>query len=549
MNAPRVCNAISRIGYKPHSALIDIIDNAVSAGANKVAIYVECVEGKSLNQRNNVETYKIVDNGHGMDKNEIINAFKLGSNENYIPYSLSKYGMGLKSAGFSLGSRIQIVSKKNNQLSKKYFIDQKVIEEDNDYVICSEDLEENNEYDNLLSYWSSGTVVKIKECRAVNHASAKTTINKLKDRLGVIYYPFLSSEDNPLEIYIYVPDTKEPFKVAPLDILFSDEAIEFDPVNYSGEYPCRLYKGDWWLSEDYSINPVKIEVIAFPQHKLTHGDSPLYEESKERIKKYRIKRENSGFFVYRNGRLIRWGDTLDIITRNDIVFRARMNLSTEHDELLNVDVSKQRLEMDEYAINNLELIMRHPIKQARYISQLCQEIINKSGDEGLGFTETADAVSEDDPAEDVNPPDNREKKKRAEKKANETKKFENEMPSEEDESQNSSSDEDLFRRIRYSDALIGTNLWETQKDRVNGTYVYINRKHVFYQAIIASFDETSPARLALEAMIYCAAVGENKTFENLTTIDDEDIKTVFKKFYNVLSFNISEWANYNHDKF
>src|SRR5690349_16514781 len=140
INAARVCDAIARIGYEPHSALMDIIDNSVAAGALDVRVMIELVEGKTINQRNNVVRYRVVDNGKGMDESCIANAFKLGSDDDYAPGSLSKYGMGLKSAGFSLGTRIQIVTRFGGGLSSKYFLDKDVIAE-RGYVVCVEDME------------------------------------------------------------------------------------------------------------------------------------------------------------------------------------------------------------------------------------------------------------------------------------------------------------------------------------------------------------------------------------------------------------------------
>ena len=117
MNASRVIDAIARIGYSSHSAIMDIVDNSISAGATKILIEIDRDIEKTIVMKNNIITYRIVDNGKGMGDEQIINALKLGSDANYDDNSLSKYGMGLKSAGFSLGHKLEILSKKNNTLS------------------------------------------------------------------------------------------------------------------------------------------------------------------------------------------------------------------------------------------------------------------------------------------------------------------------------------------------------------------------------------------------------------------------------------------------
>lgn len=259
INAVRVCNAIARIGYEPHSALMDIIDNSVAAGAANVRVFIDLVEGKTINQRNNVARYRIVDDGKGMDEAGIQNAFKLGSDENYELNSLSKYGMGLKSAGFSLGARIQIVGKFGGRLSRKYYLDRETIKENNEYVVCVEDLlpSEKEEYEALLASKPTGTIVEITECGAIYHTSAKTTIRKLKDRLGVIYYSFLSgSGGKGLEIILSLPG-EDSFNVEPFDILFTHDADEtFDPQVIPVQNPVMLSRanGRWWQRVRHRIS-------------------------------------------------------------------------------------------------------------------------------------------------------------------------------------------------------------------------------------------------------------------------------------------------------
>lgn len=553
INAVRVCNAIARIGYEPHSALMDIIDNSVAADAFNVRVIIELIEGKTINQRNNVALYRTIDDGKGMDGDGIENAFKLGSDDNYKPNSLSKYGMGLKSAGFSLGTRIQVISKKDGQLSGKYYLDRKIIEKENAYVVCYEELSESERtyVEEMLASKPSGTIVEISGCGDIHHTSAKTTIDKLKRKLGVTYYPFLSApEDKQLKISLTYPGIEEAHQIMPVDILATGDAnAAFDPTTYDGKKPCYAFKNEWKVqttSED-TAPPIKLEVVTFPKNEMAKSASFLTDDERARIRSYQVSRENKGFFIYRNGRLIRWGDDLDIIGKDLLGFRARMELSTEHDDLLHVDVSKQRLEMDDETVKSLDTLMRLPRRQATDVFEVCDHLLKSGNGEGVGFVETADSVPEEDPVEETSPPDPQEKKKRAKKLEEESKKtLETIVEEEKDEGKESTSPgEESFRQVRYSDAVPGMNLWNTQKDTVHGTFVIINKRHSFYQTVISSFEESSSERLAIEAIIYCCAVGENKTYENLTAVGDDIIKRVFNRYFTVLSYNIGEWAGGN----
>lgn len=561
INAARVCDAIARIGYEPHSALMDIIDNAVAAGARNIRVIVKLIPDKTINQRNNVEKYTIIDDGCGMDEDGIQDAFRLGSRAEYPSGSLSKYGLGLKSAGFSLGTRIQVVSRKAHSTSDRYYLDRQLIEKRQDYVICAEALsqDESIAYEELLGATPSGTVVEILGCHSIYHASAKSTIHKLKRQLGVTYYPFLvsESEKTPLSIVLCLPGGEE-FTVEPFDILFTKDALpSFDPSTYDGSAPCFAFKEEWSIRphDGAAPPPLKLEVITFPKDKMGKAISPLDNEKKRQVRDYQVSRENMGFFIYRNDRLIRWGDTLDgIINKDDIGLRARLQLTNEHDDLLHVDVSKQRLEMDDETRAELQMLLRQPKKQASEIFHHCESLCKKHDEEGLGFQTTADVVPEDDPTEEISPPDTQERRTRKRKKQLESKAMLDQLKSSSDEEKEEHAepdeeDEVSFNAVRYADNLPSMDAWRAYKDPTYGTFVVINRRHAFYQTVLSALDDSSAERLALEAIIWCCAIGETRTFENLTSVKAEEIDLVFKKFSTILSYNLSEWAGGNQHLF
>ena len=58
INASRVLDAISKIGYSASTAIMDLIDNAVTADANNISIYIERIDGTTLADKNNAKSYK-----------------------------------------------------------------------------------------------------------------------------------------------------------------------------------------------------------------------------------------------------------------------------------------------------------------------------------------------------------------------------------------------------------------------------------------------------------------------------------------------------------
>lgn len=141
-NPGRVFHALGRIGYHPVSALLDIVDNSVSAGATSVLVKVdgkreERSKGQRGRSRSVLNSFSIIDNGWGMDADGLHNALTLGSSkEQYHETTLSKFGMGLKTAASSLGKRLEIISRSNEDLDKvhKVVLDQDLIDQHSKYV-------------------------------------------------------------------------------------------------------------------------------------------------------------------------------------------------------------------------------------------------------------------------------------------------------------------------------------------------------------------------------------------------------------------------------
>lgn len=103
----RLLQGFSRYGYVPQTALADLIDNSLAAGATEVRIEInELVDG----------SYQvlIVDNGKGMTATKLESAIAFGSPKDIQDSQLSKFGFGMKTAslevspdGFSILTRSQ----------------------------------------------------------------------------------------------------------------------------------------------------------------------------------------------------------------------------------------------------------------------------------------------------------------------------------------------------------------------------------------------------------------------------------------------------------
>lgn len=557
-DALRVCEAIAKIGYEPYTAIMDLIDNAVTAQASTISISIELRPGRTIKNRNSVAKYQIIDNGKGMSHEEIINAFALGSKRNYSKNSLSKYGMGLKSAGLSLGSKISITSKKDGIISDKYTFDLKEIEKTNHLAITKTPIPESEQATlNAEIGDKSGTIVEISGCEDVNQSSPGTTISKLKERLGVVYYSFLKDTQRPISIRLRtsLSDKQGEYEeVKPRDLLFTELASQntgWSLDSYDFTSPYLILDENWNSLRDKDNNPlppIKIQAVAFPQARMADEKSPLPPSNKLIIKGYGVSRENSGFFIYRNGRLIRWGDGLErttgkpLITKDDINIRIRFEIEDAHDDILHVDVSKQRLEIDDEHMSHLETIVSKAIRTAKEIRAACQEKLSSRRGEGETFSQSVKDVPEDDPQQmgkgEVAPETLARQEKKNEEAQADLKKIADEIEPDDGTDPLGIT----FQKIRYSNKIPFGQVWKPYFDSKEGVFVCISKNHPFYDEYLNRFEDGSKERLTAEALIFACALAENNVFSYEIDVEQKTLERIFRRFHSNINQFLQDWT-------
>jgi hypothetical protein len=554
INPDRVCEGISKIGYQPSSALMDIIDNSITAGATVIRVKLDIKEGSTLQVRDSVKRFRIIDNGSGMDREQILTALALGSIVDYPSGSLSKYGLGLKSAGFSLGDQVKVISKKAKVFSGTYSLNRKAIKEHNQYGVCTTDAVDDENIEELKDF-ENGTIIEITET-ANNQDSPNKIKRELQEKAGATYYYYLSNSLNPVSIYINCKGRED--IILPKDILFWDDAYDtFDPDTYDGKRPCKVL-------DEFIDNPLnlegekyKLQICIFPPGSMK-SFSQFSEEERNLIRRFNISRKNIGFFIYRNNRLIRWADKLlgeegeGLVGKDDFGFRARILLTNEHDDLFHVDVSKQNLIVPEEVLDALRMKVNIPRKQWESLRKICNDLLRQDredANEGDKASELLSNFNEVDIDANFDPPPPDEKKRRAKRRIQETesKKHESEDPSLIEESFVDESDIETFKKVRYSDKITTFDFWSAEKDTDYGPYVRINKMHSYYRLVLESLPPSDPTRVAIETMLYCLAAAENITVEDYSSLSYEDVVAVLNRFRCVFSYNLNSWANKNQN--
>ncbi|MBO6590022.1 MAG: ATP-binding protein [Muricauda sp.] len=557
IDAGRLLFGLSRIGYTTSAAICDIIDNSVRANANNINLLIKKErEDFSDNKRNNVKEYIIIDDGDGMDEGAIEEALKLGStDDHYDDKSLSKFGLGLKSASFSQGDVLKVISSDGTGFNK-YEVSLPKVMEAKEYFAEKTEIEE-NESELIETYLKDGkgTIIIISAIRLNNHPSVRNTIKELKTKVGVIYFYFLSESG----VNITIGDKK----IDAIDPLFVSEANENGNLNeneWDGTEVRWIEKPkELTLDDELKIN-VTIEITQLPYPPIYRIKNIGESRDKEVRERYLIEAGNYGFYVYRNKRLISWASNLQGIIPYDqdfYAFRGRILINDEADDFFNIDVKKSSLTLSEEAFRNISDFTKEAKSKSKAAwknaGKISRDIINKAPneianklldefeqieilpgddlpDEEIAL-ERLKAITDDmtskikwiikmmkedkgeevgDTVDDDYTEDEKEEAIKGEKNANLTK---------------------IFRVSSVEDNL----LWEPYYDTDLGNCVRINKIHRFARLIYEDNAENRDLQILFDLMMLQFADSELYAYKNIGKYEYDDLKVILRESRRIVS--------------
>ncbi|NUU53251.1 ATP-binding protein [Paenibacillus taichungensis] len=345
--AAPVIQALRNIGYKSQTAIADIVDNSIDAHASAIDLKFEYGDGDGY--------ILIKDNGSGMDNDELQKAMTIGSKdprEERDKNELGRFGMGLKTAGFSLGKRVSVISKKNGILSERCW-DLDLVSKHNKWYLFK------NVPEGILRKLpniegDSGTIVYIDKLDRFSKAGSSTPLKKnsyfakikrIHDYLELVYHLLLN--DN---LTITINNNKlmgwDPFLLDMPEVI-REKIIE-------GEKQAFRVNGKRVIVRPYVLpHPSNYNSTEFS---LAGG--------------IRGWREHQGFYIYRENRLVTFGDWLGLFKKESIydLIRIRVDFLNASDDDWKIDIKKSSISIPEEAKENLESI-------GRFYRQISQDIM------------------------------------------------------------------------------------------------------------------------------------------------------------------------------
>lgn len=508
----RVFGALGRIGYNPVSALLDIVDNSVSAGATTVNVDLAVERIKvSHGSRLQITTFSVVDNGRGMDEAGIDNALTLGSSpEGYGSTTLSKFGLGLKSAAASLGRKLTIISRVSGGEALQAVLDHDELQNDYEYDFEVAGAAAKALLDDAVGAGSSGTIIRIEKVHTDSMPKADDIIDDLRQRGGTIFLDFLAGTVEGGQKLKFLVRGEN---VEPRDPLFRNEIVEGEGGN--------LDETSWdgvsvkWIerSKKIQLNNENTITATVAATQLPHPPSfaTIGGNQAEARDKYNIGAKNYGFYIYRNGRLISWADSLGGLVTQDqdlYSFRGVLELDKHSDDLLNLDVTKSRLHLSEIARTQLAQIIGEAKKKSIAAWQHRSSVLNQmtgkephqQANEEINRAAQSDAREEElelstMPEEERKEVERRKEKENADKKAN---------PEEQKRL------EQKAERVQFVHSLPNNMLWERARHPALGDIVRLNQSHRFFVELVDLMPRKSELIKVLDVLFFGLAKGESK---------------------------------------
>lgn len=314
--------SLRSVGYTLPTAIADVIDNSVTAGARVISVRFHWDGANSH--------VSIADDGTGMTDSELVDAMRPGScnpSEARASTDLGRFGLGMKTASFSQCRRLSVMTRRAGEPVAVRTWDLDHVIRHNEWRLIK-GAEGATEYARLLEASPQGTVVfwsnldRITSGTRADDAEAQDHFLKAADHvvqhLGMVFHRFI--EDGSIRITMNgksIPSWNPFMENHPATWHSPEEAV---PVHAS----CVLFKG-FVLPHRDMLSEDEARTAAGPYGWIAH----------------------QGFFVYRGRRLLVPGDWLRLgyprpwaKQEHYNLARIRLDLPNDMDDEWHIDVKK-----------------------------------------------------------------------------------------------------------------------------------------------------------------------------------------------------------------
>lgn len=337
--AKALLNGIRSIGYSFSTAVADIIDNSISAYATDINVFSDPLA--------EIPYFCILDNGCGMNAKKLDNAMLPGSDREDVEESeqeLGRFGLGLKSASLSQCREFTVATKKYGKIRSMSF-DLDIIEKENRLMLKQlSDMEISllPQIEKLKAY-ETGTLViwtkfdKIEELAKDFETSFRNVVAESKKHVELVFHRYYDD----------------------INIFYNTKRIERrDPFLLNSQGRQQTGRTSM-IKVDDSIITVIPYTLPFAK--------TITPEEKALLGNPKSIYDDQGFYLYRNKRLISWGNWMRMGIRSELnkLARVQVDIPSSLDSVWALDVKKSSAKIPDKIKDQIKIAVEDSIVRSK----------------------------------------------------------------------------------------------------------------------------------------------------------------------------------------
>lgn len=319
--------SLRSVGYNEETAIADIIDNCISAQAQEIQIQFDWEKKRIV----------ISDDGFGMSEKDLIENMRIGSSDPSkirAKDDLGRFGMGMKTAAFSLGKKLTVITKLDSTVSNASWDLDLIPEIGWNLIVQGES--EISEFSSQMD--EHGTVVVIENLdRVIDIDDEKKTQDKFyriarktEKHLALTFHRFIEEDNLILKLNGILIQAWNPF------ILENSATQELPEESIFSDDGCA---------------EVTIQPYVLPHKTKFASDDDYQAAGGPKGWNY-----HQGIYVYRNRRLIICGTWFDYIKKEPAynLARIKVDITSASDEDWKIDIKKSTASLPSYIRESVE---------------------------------------------------------------------------------------------------------------------------------------------------------------------------------------------------
>jgi len=319
-NAGSISASMRAFGYSPETAIADLVDNSITAGAKSIAVEFFWDGTHSW--------ISVTDDGKGMSTTELVDAMRLGSRsplDDRDPSDLGRFGLGLKTASISQCRKVTVVTKAVGSRIACRCWDLDVLDRTGEWRLLHDPSPAAEALSDSLKKTKHGTIViwevldrLVGKCDRDDKAAQKqflTVADRVSEHLSMTFHRFISASRISLKVNDHPVEIWDPF---------------LERRNVGAQ---RIAEKSLELSK----SKVRVRPFVLPHR------SKLTEDDFTKAGAKRGWNDLQGFYVYRNDRLLVAGSWLGLgFTKEEHYKLARIaiDIPNDTDSEWQIDVRK-----------------------------------------------------------------------------------------------------------------------------------------------------------------------------------------------------------------